>query len=748
MSFALSAGVITQSGTDTSLAGLSGIAGVSVIGTVGKQTYVLSAVKLVVSGSLTISPQTEELDFLESVTGVAMSVSGSAAVLTLGAATLGTPGNRTVVIPPSVRAINVRRIGSNFSDVQILVTAGGALVQYFGDITTRGSITIDSTAAATCVFNACVYLGNTSSQPGRFYLRRQVAFGVYARIFNSGIEQSGAPPVSNVTIVNGQFFSVHGPGGTLTSPYVLTNVNIVGGGDIYPYGAAMWELVDFQGAGNVAKNGGGVPAGTRIAVRTKASVTIKPRMGGSPIVGAKLFSRDTDNGARETVVTPPSDTFDFRPDNVYLATTTSSGASITFIVQNWTCDTSGVKRSDWRTLTYGENTFLVHVWSYLSKYTSATVDLTAAGYKEVVIFAEADANVSATAAAVAAYSDITTLDMLYDAAKAWRCADANIEYPTVAAQPVSALGAGVSLGALSIHLDSGATSAFAIDKALGKITIRCANLAAGSKFTSLFTTGSVTRAVGSAITVPYSDATGTYTAITVAGVISGSRVQVFNLSTGVELLNIETSSAADIRIPVRFTGVQSVRVRVGYAVGTTAKLPDTQVVPITALGATVSVIQTDDPVYNALAIDGGTATEFTPAFPDLQISTATGTTTVQRLYAWAAWSQTSALGIAMMFGAVKASDTSNFLIDVAAVNAHLKNIHATPLLLTGGNIVRSDGTTVIAASSNAMQLDPGKAYVASVPGLAAAVRTELALELARIDTPISTRASTGDVFAA
>ena len=65
MSFSLTGEVITQSGTDTSLSGLSAISGVTVTGTsTGKIIYALNTRRLVVSGSLIIDPDVECLVFL------------------------------------------------------------------------------------------------------------------------------------------------------------------------------------------------------------------------------------------------------------------------------------------------------------------------------------------------------------------------------------------------------------------------------------------------------------------------------------------------------------------------------------------------------------------------------------------------------------------------------------------------------------------------------------------------------------
>ena len=93
MTFALSAGVITQTGTDTNLIGLIGIAGVTVtdFGSVnlgGYKLYVFSGnTKLVVNGTLSFNANIERIIFDTTVTAVALSVSSTGSLTIDGSQT-------------------------------------------------------------------------------------------------------------------------------------------------------------------------------------------------------------------------------------------------------------------------------------------------------------------------------------------------------------------------------------------------------------------------------------------------------------------------------------------------------------------------------------------------------------------------------------------------------------------------------------------------------------------------------------
>jgi hypothetical protein len=86
---------------------------------------------------------------------------------------------------------------------------------------------------------------------------------------------------------------------------------------------------------------------------------------------------------------------------------------------------------------------------------------------------------------------------------------------------------------------------------------------------------------------------------------------------------------------------------------------------------------------------------------------------VQRLYNWSTYIETTADGIRYLFAAISAIDAVNYLIDQAILDVKLDNTGATPVVISGGVITRKDGTTVIAATSGSIQIDPAKAYVAN-----------------------------------
>lgn len=224
-------------------------------------------------------------------------------------------------------------------------------------------------------------------------------------------------------------------------------------------------------------------------------------------------------------------------------------------------------------------------------------------------------------------------------------------------------------------------------------------------------TGTLTNTGSSTLSITHN--AGVLTTISASGITAGSRVQIYDVTSSTELYNGVPGTS--LVLNANWSTNHTIRLRCGYAVGTSAMMPIETNGILSSTGASFLVNQVADAVYNAMAIDGSTCTEFTADYPNLlmDVTDPDGITSVQRLYAWAAWQQTSANGIESMFSAVTASDSSNFTIQTAVVNAKLKNLNSAPVIITGGYLARSDGATVIAATSGSIQMDPSKAYVAS-----------------------------------
>lgn len=232
--------------------------------------------------------------------------------------------------------------------------------------------------------------------------------------------------------------------------------------------------------------------------------------------------------------------------------------------------------------------------------------------------------------------------------------------------------------------------------------------ATGDTFTTTYT-------VIGTVVGPYTDAAGLHVTITAASLVSGSRVQLYNVTDSTELYNGVLASTG-LTYATTWTADKTIRLRADHP----DYLPLEAAGILTASGLTFLSEQAEDIVYVGNGIDGSTVTEFTAdgLAIHVDVSDPDGYTLVQRLYAWMQHYQTTSAGIASpFFGAMAASDSANYVIDQDKADIHLNNVAASPLMIVGGYLTRRDGSTVIAATSGSIQMDPGRAYVA--PGGAA-----------------------------
>jgi hypothetical protein len=220
------------------------------------------------------------------------------------------------------------------------------------------------------------------------------------------------------------------------------------------------------------------------------------------------------------------------------------------------------------------------------------------------------------------------------------------------------------------------------------------------------------------VTGSYTDANGTRADITAPNLPTGTRVQIYDVTNNVELLNTSLASPGAVS-SLYFTTPPTVRLRAAKL----GELPIEAFGVMTASGLTfIDEFQTDA-IYVEKGIDGSTVTEFTADEPNVQIDSddPDGSTSAWRCYAWFRYYETSSLGIAGgLFGAATAIDADNLAFDSDKADIQLDNVSGVPLKIDDAYMYRTDGATIIAPTSGSIQMDPKKAYSAPAADLLAA----------------------------
>jgi hypothetical protein len=297
----------------------------------------------------------------------------------------------------------------------------------------------------------------------------------------------------------------------------------------------------FDGAFRISNDAGNseTAQNARIEVQKRIAFSVFDALR-APVPNAHIFTRDTNNGARKNTL---RDTY--LPDRTYLFTSDAAGASAAQNVLAAVVYTNSTQAIGTLPLVFDRRStsnddgdvFRWRAWSYAYLLTELAIEMKGAGDANQQVTMFADPAVTLSQAAAAALTSIATLDDLYDAAKNWKCQPnlARLEYPSGAAQPATASGATLALGALNLVIDAAAAAAFAINTATNTITVKSSALAAGAKFSDIATTGTITLANGAQATARLS------------GILTYQAPGAISPSLGTATLRFASAGAYDLR---------------------------------------------------------------------------------------------------------------------------------------------------------------------------------------------------------
>jgi hypothetical protein len=317
-----------------------------------------------------------------------------------------------------------------------------------------------------------------------------------------------------------------------------------------------------------------------------------------------------------------------------------------------------------------------------------------------------DALITDTRATTDAYSVIDTPEKFYNRAKAY-LAD---NYAGEANTLVSRDGNTINAGSYDVVVDASAGSVLAISG--NTLTIK-----ATTYIGNITTTGTTTLSNGAEVI-------GTFGSTTVLpwevkNIEGTSRVQIYNVTKDAEVVNIKYSSTDPfIDVSGTYTASQiavgdTVRLRVTCVVGPTALLPFVQTGVATTTGIVFQVNQQPDNIYNTNGIDASLITTFTADYTNtpmgIDLSETDGNATVQEIYAFLVYSQTTSDGVDKWFGVVQAIDGSNYQIDQNIADVKIQNVGNTAVNISGGRLFRKDGASVLygAQGDYPLSLDTG-----------------------------------------
>ena len=151
--------------------------------------------------------------------------------------------------------------------------------------------------------------------------------------------------------------------------------------------------------------------------------------------------------------------------------------------------------------------------------------------------------------------------------------------------------------------------------------------------------------------------------ITVTGIASGYRIQVYNVTQATEIDNTTTTGTSYTYVVTNEAADGDI-IRVRLAKADKLEIQQSTVFSSTA-GATILAEPEDDDVYDAYGIDGSTLTsiyDWDAGNQEVEIDETTSTWSQKEFYAWYKYYITTSTGIDELFGLVEAKDAGNIEI--------------------------------------------------------------------------------------
>lgn len=693
MSFSYSGGVITQTGTDANPLGMAGLTGVTITGTSEYRVVQLDGVKLIVNGTLTL-PKYYRLYFINTST-VDFKINGTLNVDYFTTNTFGT-------IYHTTPWVEFGRQSTSSSGQQCLEVANGGTLNWRG-----GSILADPvirlSSGSTILFNNSV-VDSTQTNMFRIYTTNLtfdgplINIGKRTTINASGITLNNYSPrggsgvdhgASNTDFVLNNF-----------SPEFNTRDSILrydNGDSIFNASTGMNLLVaPLLAAGTHPQNGGGC------RLYRKISTNIKD-INNNPLQGVKTFLPSYNDGNRVNLTSNFGSGWDFTAISDTTLTTGTNGKSSIHnqILKVWYLLTtdgndSEVIRFDKDADDGGIFTASSCKYEYLIQ--SNDYNLNGLNDLELTLILLPDANITESSkATVDAYTEINTSEKFYDRAKA-ELFDA---YAGETQTTVTRSGSQLDARSLDVVIDATAAQTFNLTGST--LTIKTSNYVG-----DMITTGTITLLNGAIFTGTRTDTNGTIIPpqpVSITNIVAGSRLQIYNVTTNTEVVNqivSGTSYSATYVEGTDYTDGDTVRVRLTYVSGTTAKAEYTANVLDTSNGWSLLADQQDDDVYNTLAIDGSNVANFAADYANDQVDVAVAANfNLSDFYAWWVYNMTTAQGIREFFGGITALDQANFRINTSTLSLFLDNTTSTNLVqLDNRRIFRTDGVYPVLASTS------------------------------------------------
>ena len=245
------------------------------------------------------------------------------------------------------------------------------------------------------------------------------------------------------------------------------------------------------------------------------------------------------------------------------------------------------------------------------------------------------------------------------------------------------------------------------------------------------TTGTISLTNSAVFTGTRTDTNGTVLPlrnISVTGLTAGSRLRVYNETTSAQIVNAVVSGTSYTATYAEGTGYSANDV-LSLRIAKIDKLEAVSSVVVSAAGWTALVSQDTNTIYAAHGVNGASVTGIAWDSGNMQFDFNETDNIIAGpdIGAWYQYFITTEVGIAEAFGALIWPQINKLTNVTSKAAITWDNVKSTPLQINNAWIDRDDGASIIAATSNSIQINPPAVFVkeTATSGLTPAESTKL-----------------------
>ena len=245
------------------------------------------------------------------------------------------------------------------------------------------------------------------------------------------------------------------------------------------------------------------------------------------------------------------------------------------------------------------------------------------------------------------------------------------------------------------------------------------------------TTGTISLTSGGVFSGTRTDTNGTVSPlrnISVTGLTAGSRLRVYNETTSAQIVNAVVSGTSYAATYAEGTGYSANDV-LSLRIAKIDKIEAVSSVVVSATGWASLVSQDTNTIYASHGVNGASVTGITWDSGDMQFDFNETDNVINGpdIGAWYQYFITTEVGIAEAFGALIWPQLNKLTNVTSKAAITWDNVRSTPLQINNAWIDRDDGASIIAATSNSIQINPPAVFVkeSGTSGLTSAESTKL-----------------------